>query len=401
VELRFLTQKEKLEVLDTTFPHDKRHMLYWNVHSEHDGEAIIEISYFTSRISWSADYVLVANPAESEVNFEGYVRVSNNSGEEYENAQVRLVVGKVNLVEKIAQLARIPMEEVDKLGKDQEQTYRLKATRDFLSRAASSKEDQSVSGVLGMLAPKPKEIIKEGLSEYFIYTIEGTETIPNGWSKRLRSLNPVAAPLKIQFRYREAEYGPQLVRLYLLRNDKESKLGTTPLPDGMVRVFRDNGRDGLSFLSAQPVKYIPIGDKIELNLGPDPEVIFELVKKRLWRDQLWMLLDGTDIYRRADAPGVQIEVNSAVAGWDEHTLFVQRVRNYSKKPIELEVRRGFGGHIVFRSGLSAKNFDYQTVEYTAQVGAGQKVELPYEILQHHGHNAKQSNVTIEKAQVQP
>ena len=32
-----------------------------------------------------------------------------------------------------------------------------------------------------------KQIIKEGLSEYFIYTIEGTETIPNGWSKQLRS----------------------------------------------------------------------------------------------------------------------------------------------------------------------------------------------------------------------
>ena len=37
--------------------------------------------------------------------FEGFVRVSNNSGEEYEDAQVRLVVGKINLVEKIAQLA--------------------------------------------------------------------------------------------------------------------------------------------------------------------------------------------------------------------------------------------------------------------------------------------------------
>jgi len=36
----------------------------------------------------------------------------------------------------------------------------------------------------------------------------------------------------------------------------------------MVRVFRQNGRDGLSFLVAQPVKYIPIGDKIELNLAP-------------------------------------------------------------------------------------------------------------------------------------
>ena len=40
---------------------------------------------------------------------EGFVRVSNNSGEEYEDAQVRLVVGRINLVEKIAQLAQIPI----------------------------------------------------------------------------------------------------------------------------------------------------------------------------------------------------------------------------------------------------------------------------------------------------
>ena len=89
-------------------------------------------------------------------------------------------------------------------------------------------------------------IIKEGLSEYFIHTVEGTETIPNGWSKRMRSLQGTTVPFKVQYRYRPAEYGDQLVRMYLLTNDKESKLGTTPLPDGMVRVFRQNGRDGLS-----------------------------------------------------------------------------------------------------------------------------------------------------------
>ena len=49
---------------------------------------------------------------------------------------------------------------------------------------------------------KPKEIIKEGLSEYFIYTIEGTETIPNGWSKRMRSFEGQTVPFKIQYRYR-------------------------------------------------------------------------------------------------------------------------------------------------------------------------------------------------------
>jgi hypothetical protein len=108
VRLRFLTSPDKLELLDTTYPHAKPQMLYWNVQSELDGEATVEITYFTSGISWAADYVCIANPDETEMGFEGFVRVFNNSGEEYENAQVRLVVGKINLVEKIAQLAQIP-----------------------------------------------------------------------------------------------------------------------------------------------------------------------------------------------------------------------------------------------------------------------------------------------------
>ena len=44
-------------MLDTTFPHAKPQMLYWNVQSEIDGEATIQITYFTSGITWTADYV--------------------------------------------------------------------------------------------------------------------------------------------------------------------------------------------------------------------------------------------------------------------------------------------------------------------------------------------------------
>src|SRR5258708_16810739 len=61
VELKFLTSAEKLEVLDTTFPHDKPQMLYWNVESEFDGEATIQIMCFTSCITWEADYLAVAD----------------------------------------------------------------------------------------------------------------------------------------------------------------------------------------------------------------------------------------------------------------------------------------------------------------------------------------------------
>ena len=235
-----------------------------------------------------------------------------------------------------------------------------------------------------------KQIIKEGLSEYFIYTVEGTGNDPQRLVKRMRSFEGQTVPFKIQYRYRVLEYGDQLVRMYLLTNDKESKLGTTPLPDGMVRVFRQTGRDGLSFLIAQQIKYVPIGDKIELNLGPDPEVIFDLVKLKTWRDNIWMQIQGADIFKRVDEPGVQIEVNSTVVGWDDHTLYAQRIRNYTKKPIEVEVRRTLPGHIVFHSGLGAKNFDYQTVQYMATVKPGQKSDLLYEVLQHQGRNTKRA-----------
>ena len=113
VELKFLTHADKLDVLDTTFPHAKPQMLYWNVQSEMDGEATIQITYFTSGITWTRGLHLHRRRrAKTQMSFEGFVRVHNNSGEEYEDAQVRLVVGTINLVEKIAQLAQVPLAEV-------------------------------------------------------------------------------------------------------------------------------------------------------------------------------------------------------------------------------------------------------------------------------------------------
>ena len=134
VELKFLTQADKLEVLDTTFPHDKPQMLYWNVQSELDGEATIQITYFTSGITWTADYIAIADAAEKNVKLEGFVRVHNNSGEEYEDAQVRLVVGTINLVEKIAQLANISVEAARKLSSDDFEKLRGRVLQESCAR---------------------------------------------------------------------------------------------------------------------------------------------------------------------------------------------------------------------------------------------------------------------------
>jgi hypothetical protein len=391
VELKFLTNPEKLEVLDTTFPHDKPQMLYWSVQSDFDGEASIEITYFTSGITWKADYLAIADQNETQASVEGFVRIYNHSGEQYDDAHVRLVVGTINLVQKIAELAQMPVEKLSELRDDASRSYRHAAAESFVRTTA----DSGALGLDGAAAAGEKQIVKEGLSEYFIFSIEGTETIPDGWSKRMRSLDAARVPFKITYRYRPQEYGDQLVRMYLFTNNKDSNLGDSPLPDGMVRVFRNNGRDGLSYLVAQNIKYIPVGDKIELNLGADPRVMFELIKLRASRDNIWMQVNGFDLFRRVDDGAGRIEVNSSVAGFDSHEVYAQRIRNYTDKPIDVEIRRTIPGDITFRSGLNPALHDYQTVELKTSVDAAKKADLLYEVVQHQAHNAHQNHVVLE------
>ena len=393
VELKFLTNGTRLDVLDTTYPRDRPQVLYWNVQSEFDGPAILEITYFTSGISWTADYTAIASKDESTTSLDGYVRITNKSGEQYENARVRLVVGTINLVEKIAQLAQIPVAEVEKLGKTRDAVLRRSASKALMSRS----EAPAIMFAADNDDMKEKQIIKEGLSEYFIYTIEGTQTIEDGWSKRMRSFTGQAVPMQIQYRYRPQEYGDQLVRMYVLTNDAKSQLGSTPLPNGTVRVYRENGRDGLSYEASQVIKYIPIGDKIELNLGNDPQVIFELIKLKESRDNIWMQLHGANLYARMGDAAARIEADSAVAGWDEHQHYTQRIRNYSPRPIDVEIRRSYKGHQTFRSALGPVLHDFHTVQFGSKVEAGKQIDLQFELISHLGHNAKQNNVSLEDA----
>jgi len=106
VEFRALTHADEVDVVDVSFPPRVSNTLEWRLNSDFAGEVQVEIRYFTSGINWSADYVAEAVRNEKLMTLAGNVRINNNSGEDYENAQVRLVVGVIRLVEEIADLAR-------------------------------------------------------------------------------------------------------------------------------------------------------------------------------------------------------------------------------------------------------------------------------------------------------
>jgi len=373
VYLRPLEQEDQIEVLDTTFPGDRPQVLIWNIESAFEGQVKVEVSYFTSGISWSADYVMITDAAETQATFDGYVTVVNRSGEDYEGAQVRLVVGVVNLVEKIAQLAQRPPTD----------TARRSGARQIALKMAFAAAELS-NGLAAVPAARPAappKIVKEGLSEYFIFTVEGTQTVKNGWSQRMVSFRASQVPFEILYRYRPHQYGNRPVRFFILANDTEHKLGESPLPDGIIRVFRDNGRNGLNYFTSQKTKYIPIKEKIELNVGTDDQIVYERLVLDVARSEFQ--------YDNTKRP-------PRVNGWDETRSWQEEVRNYRAKPITIEIRHVLQGDVEFAAEAvgDLKLYDYRTPEYTMTIPSRKPTKWITEGTFHLGKNQKQNRVRL-------
>ena len=216
IELRPLEQADKIEVVSTIFPGQKPQHLIWNVDSKFSGMARVEVSYFISGLTWQMDYVATCNPAETALKFRGYVRVFNSSGEEFDNAEIRLIVGKINLVEKIADLAKRYGIAVPKPGDLKYDSLRRKAALKSFDRAAEAEG----KGRGDPMVAAPKRIVKEGLSEYFMFSVPGTETVRNGWSKRMQAIEADDVKFDIVHRVRAFQYGDWPVRFFIFTKHK-------------------------------------------------------------------------------------------------------------------------------------------------------------------------------------
>ncbi len=359
VQIHPKTGAEKLEVLDTVFPHYSRQMLLWNVQAEAAGQYEIEISYFTSGIRWDADYVAIVGADEKYLALTGYVRVTNGSGENYENAQIRLVVGQIHLVEEIRRLAEGMADE--------------KQRGEFLKNGMKKEVRERIGQFdsLANAAPQsstPKDIIKEGLSEYYIYTIEGTETVANGWTKRLRSFQAFEVTFETVFRHNAPKYGAGFACFVVFKNDEAHKLGKEPLPNGMIRFYQQRG-DALSYLGAQSLEYIPNRAKVEINLGVENQMSLELLS--------WNL-------RKTDL----VFENRGLVGWTTIEDRQLKVKNFLNKPAKIEVEQIFSGDFDFSSEISVEKINFSTVKFTQVIQPGKELLVPYTLTTRQGKNAR-------------
>jgi hypothetical protein len=362
-----------IDIADLTFPPRVQNLGIWNINSEFGGKVPVEITYLTSGLTWRAFYMGTLTEDEQTMRLQGYVVVSNNSGEDYENAQTRLIVGTVHLIDQIAELARReqpfgrPGQPVPAAQPATTEVLRARAMR------APLRESLAMDFQMGEEA---RQIKKEGLSEYFLYTIEGTETIPNTWSKRLPCFDTEDIPVINLYKFEDDRYGPQVRRYLSFTNDEDHELGETPIPGGNLKVYRtvDDDRH-LSYTGQSSFKYIPVGEEVELNLGAVSNVI---VEPKLMEEQ-------TDNYR--------FNRDGNIDGWDEIRTWQLNIKNTRDLPVKIEIKRNFNTNAwdIENIGDTEKYYekvDLDTVKYTLMLGPKSEQTLEYELTTYQGTRAE-------------
>jgi len=362
-----VTQADAVDVLDVSFPPRVTNTLEWRINSSFAGEVVVEIRYFTSGIRWAADYVAEASSTEKMMDLAGQVRVTNNSGEDYENSQIRLVVGVIRLVEDIAQLAQ--QKHPESFG----MTRKLAELGDVdkSSLYAELKTGLGFAEGLGREADRKKQIVKEGLSEYFLYTVEGQDTIPNGWSKRLPSFKAAEVPITSFYKYEREQWNDRVMRYYRFTNSTPSKLGNEPLPDGSVKAFRFINDEKLyAFVGSTAVKYIPVNEQVDLELGSDLEV---RVKPALMN---WEKID------------LQFDNQGNVKGWTTRETWEVELQNSKEIGVVVDVRRNFAGDWSIETKTNYEKVDANKIKFVVPLQSKQKRTVTYTATTRHGTNAR-------------
>ena len=99
------------------------------------------------------------------------------------------------------------------------------------------------------------------------------------------ALKVADVPLECFYKLTDRDGDQGFTKFYRFKNvklldekGKEKKLsamenlGLSPLPNGTVRLFSEYKNKDLAYVGGTETKYVPIGDRVEVNVGPDKDI---------------------------------------------------------------------------------------------------------------------------------
>src|SRR5256886_554535 len=204
------------------------------------GAQTLELSYLSGGLSWKADYVAELNGADSALDLNGWVTLTNTSRTAYPNAKLQLVAGDVNRV------------------------------RDELRQAAGMAR-------LAKAEAPASNMQQESLFEYHLYTLQRPTTIADNQTKQVALLSaggvPVVQELVLQGSayYYPSSFGnigqKMKVGVFVQFENRESSRLGTPMPKGVVRVYKKDSSGNAQFVGEDAIDHTPKNEKVRLKLG--------------------------------------------------------------------------------------------------------------------------------------
>jgi len=251
-----ITITNTAEIVDYRFPKLPdglvlKPTLVWKAESGNNVKSDCEVSYLTDGITWHAEYVAVVDKDDKNLSLSGWVSIDNKSGATYENASLQLVAGKVHRV-----TPRRPIQP----------PYPMYSAE----RLAMAKDIQ----------PQFEE---ESFFEYHLYTLTRKSTVADKETKQISLFSEATtSPTKVytldssQPSWRGQSENPKVKINLEFTNSKENGLGM-PIPKGVLRVYKADGKGELQFVGEDSVSHTPRDEKIRVFLGE----VFDVTASRL------------------------------------------------------------------------------------------------------------------------
>jgi len=267
---------------------DSKPKLEWKLNSKEAIKVNVNLSYLINSINWSSNYTL--NLKKKKLSLKAWAKITNSSGKNFKNINLYLIAGEVNRVNK-------------------------EPRRALMYKARVVSADNAI------IAPKK-------LSGYYIYKIPNIVNIGNNQSKQIALIDAKGVKFRrygVAYNSSFANYKEQKLafsQTIEFKNSKENSLGL-PLPQGVVRVYKDN-----HYLGEDGVKNSAVDEKIKLNFG----TLFDVVGSKKITKYI-----ARDKYK------------------DVETTY--KVKNRGKEPIEVRVKElipNYGNRITYKTDCKDK-----------------------------------------------
>jgi hypothetical protein len=308
-----------------------RPTLRWLLNSDAAGDQSLELTYLTSGMSWSADYVVLLSPDNTSLDLNGWVTLVNTSGASFEGATVKLIAGDVNRLPEYEEFAR--MEEV------------------MMMDAVAS-------------AVPAEQVEQRQFNEYQLYEIARPVTVLDNETKQVEFVSGSAIPSNTFYVYdaSPAWYGylqsdqfygatgiTDVQNWLEFTTDEDGGVGAD-LPAGRIRVYQEDVDGSALLIGENMIDHTPEGEEVEIYLGNAFDLVGERTQTdyRIISDRVVEETYEIRLRNRKDDQAVQIRVPENLFRWSEWEIIASsnEYTQLNSNTIEYRVDVPAGGEVV-------------------------------------------------------